>query len=80
MILAFTFGRSFKYLTPLNNDAYFGSYQDGYAGAGPVPPPVSDRYILGTSMIKRGNAILNQGTTPLLNKGLVQDQLNTISH
>lgn len=44
------------------------------------PPPISDPYIIGTSMVKRGGTILNQGTTPLLWKGMVQDNLNIIPH
>lgn len=54
----------------------------GYAGSpfSPPPPPVSDRYILGTCMIKQGSTIRNQGTSPLINKGTVADNLNVIPH
>lgn len=45
----------------------------------PVPPS-NNPYILGSSMIQQGTSILNQGTTPLLNKGTVRDPLNLIPH
>lgn len=79
MILAFNYGRSFKYLTPLNNDAYFGSYQNGSSGPTP-PPPTSNPYVIGTGMVQQGTSILLQGTAPLINKGTVRDQLNVIPH
>lgn len=60
--------------------AMIGTAYAGIPFSPPNPPPTNLPYVLGTCMVMQGTTIYNQGTTPLINKGLVRDQRNIIPH